>query len=96
MTTILKVLELLGDMNPERRKAVGDAIRGRVRHAVSQEIIDRLYEAVSQASDAGVTDEEIIDFVQGTLRKRALARHVALALKYREASESMGSKGRTS
>jgi hypothetical protein len=43
-----------------------------------------------------VTDEEIIDFVQGTLRKRALARHVALALKYREASESMGSKGRTS
>ena len=86
--TVLKVLELLNEMDADRRKAVGDAIRGRVRDAINQEVIDKLIEAVEAASAAGVTDEEIEDYVRDTLKKRARARQLANALKYRDGQAS--------
>ena len=83
--TVLKVLELLNEMDADRRKAVGDAIRGRVRDAINQEVIDKLIEAVEAASAAGV-------------KKRARARQLANALKYRDgqASPHSGSSGKSS
>lgn len=96
--TVLKALELLSAMGPDRRQAVGDAIRGRVRNAINQEVIDKLVEAVEAASAAGVTDEEIEDYVRDTLKKRARARQLANALKYRgaQASPRSGSSGKSS
>jgi hypothetical protein len=81
--TVLKIVELLAKMDPDRRDAVRDAIRGRVRSAVQQEVLDKISEAIEAAGQAGMTDEEIMEFVRKTLRKFAQQRTVANALKYR-------------
>ena len=95
MTTVLRAIELIEEMNSKKRTEVREAVLGRIQRAVNQEIIDRLSDAVDRASDAGATDEEIMEYVQQTLRKRALVKHVTLALRYREASRLRDSKGRT-
>jgi hypothetical protein len=81
-------------MDPDRRKAVGDAIRGRVKNAINQEVVDRLVAAVEAASAAGMEDEEIVEYVRVTLRKRARARQLANALKYRAGPASPRSGSR--
>ena len=81
--TVLKIVELLASMDPDRKEAVRDAIRGRVRSAVHQQVLDKISEAVEAASQAGMTDEEIMAFVQRTLRKNAQGKRTANALRYR-------------
>lgn len=96
--TILKVIDLLNDMDPGRKDAVRDAIRGRVKSAINQEAVDRLIVAVEAASAAGMEDEEIVDYVRAALRKQAKARQRANALRYRAAlaSPRSGSSGKSS
>ena len=86
--TVLKALDLLNEMDSDRRKAVGDAIRGRVKNAISQEIVDRIANAVQAASDAGMEDDEIVDYVKLELRKRSRSKAVANAFKYHASSVS--------
>lgn len=88
--TVLKALDLLQAMHPERRQAVGDAIRGHVKTALNREVLDKMFAAIEAASKAGATDEEILDYVQAALKRRA-------ALIRRQASsKSPGSSGKSS
>ena len=93
--TVLKVLDLLQAMNPERRQAVGDAIRGHVKTALNREVLDKIFEAVEAASKAGATDEEILGYVQAALKKRARAQRVTHLIEYRASSKSPGSSGKS-
>jgi hypothetical protein len=81
--TVLKVLELLNSMDPDRRDAVRDAIRGHVKTAVHKEVFEKLAGAIEAASKAGMTDEEILDYVGDTLRERARDQRIANAIRYR-------------
>jgi hypothetical protein len=81
--TVLKIVELLASMDSNRKEAVGDAIRGRVRSAVHQKVLEKIFEAIEAASNAGMTDEEIMKYLRRVLREFAQNKRVARALKYR-------------
>lgn len=81
--TILKIVELLNAMDPDRKDAIREAIRVRVRSAVHQKVLEKISEAIDAASDAGMTDEEIMAFVQKTLRKNAQSKRISNVVRYR-------------
>jgi hypothetical protein len=92
---VLKILELLKAMDPDRKKAVGDSIKMHVHRAINQEIVDKLIEAVEKAAAAGFSDDEIHRLVDQTLKRRPRPHILAQAIAYREAWQGSGSSGKS-
>lgn len=85
MTAAERIKKLMETMDPARRSGVRDSVHNYLRAAAIQEALNQMSEAIEAASKAGLSDEEIVEYIQKTLRQRA---HIRKALIFNRRASS--------